>query len=601
MTEEITYFERYNKTDLPFYVTVSESLRRIKEGKIKEVIEKIRAEQDPDKRKKLKENLPCICFSGKFKRRKDNEQLTHSGLAIFDFDHVDVMKVKSALMALPFVFCAFISPSGDGVKALVKIPPDIHSHREHYLGAYEELSKIGALDITSQNPSRICFESYDPEIYINENADIFLKKVEVKTTPIPQAKAIYTDYSKVNPALAMIRKAVDGEKHAMLLKAAKLMGGYVSGGYVQEDEAERLLMNEITAREIDDPKAALKTIRDGISYGKLMPIRDDKIVLSDNSYDFVSTIDDEKYYMDSVRSGTLPMGLLTGIPDLDKHFRFKPGNLVIINGHDNVGKSSFLWYLAVKSSILHNWKWIMFCAENSEGQVRKNLIQFKTEKAIIHLNDREYQDALSWVYGHFTLIKAGELYSCEQVLEMGEKLFRKKTYNGFLIDPYNALDINIKDTSLSSHEYHYKVTAELRAFCKRFGVSIFLNCHAVTEALRRMHKDGEYAGYTMAPNKADTEGGGKFANRADDFITIHRHTQHPQEFNITQIHVRKIKETETGGMPTLRDEPVKLKMQKGKFGFYPLTEMLPLPSNYENRLINESRYQKEDEPETYPF
>jgi hypothetical protein len=108
----------------------------------------------------------------------------------------------------------------------------------------------------------------------------------------------------------------------------------------------------------------------------------------------------------------------------------------------------------------------------------------------------------------------------------------------------------------------------MRSFCKKNNLAIYLNCHAVTEALRKVHKDGPYAGYLMAPNKADTEGGGKFSNRADDFLTIHRHTQHPSDFNITEIHVRKIKETETGGRPTLKDDPVKFKMERGIYGFF---------------------------------
>lgn len=597
MNTEITYFQHYSKTDKPYWTSVVKAFSRIQSGAIKEQIEAIRAETDKDKKRKLKDNLPCICFAGKFKKRKDDEQITHSGLAIFDFDHVDVGYVKSQLISLPFVFAAFISPSGDGVKALVRIPAEINYHREYYLAAAEEMKAIGAIDLTSQNPSRICFESYDPEIYINYDAKEFTKRATFVSTntAVDFHKALFTDYNKVNPPLTMVRNAPDGQKHEILLKASKLMGGLISGGYVDELEGERLLTDEIQKRNVTNIQSAIDTIRDGIQYGKLLPIREDKIVVSDNSLDFVSTKEDERVYMDAVRSGTLKQGLETGMIELDRYFRFKVGNLVIINGHDNVGKSSVIWFLAVQSAILHGWKWILFCAENSEGQVRKNLIQFKTGKSSIHLNDAEYNDAMQWAYDHFTIIKQAELYTCGDVLKMGEKLYRTNHYDGFLIDPYNSLAIDMKEAQLGSHEYHYKVTAELRAFCKKFGASIFLNCHAVTEALRKVYKDGEYSGYLMPPNKADTEGGGKFANRADDFITIHRHTQHPTEFNVTQIHVRKIKETETGGRPTLRDEPVKIQMVKGKYGFFPVQlsthELLPLK--------NINRYETANEE--YPF
>jgi hypothetical protein len=72
----------------------------------------------------------------------------------------------------------------------------------------------------------------------------------------------------------------------------------------------------------------------------------------------------------------------------------------------------------------------------------------------------------------------------------------------------------------------------------------------------------------MPPQKADVEGGGKFANRADDFLTIHRYTNHPTESHVTHIHVRKVKDNQTGGRPTIVDDPVKLKTIKGYFGLF---------------------------------
>ena len=92
--------------------------------------------------------------------------------------------------------------------------------------------------------------------------------------------------------------------------------------------------------------------------------------------------------------------------------------------------------------------------------------------------------------------------------------------------------------------------------------------HAVTSAIRQKDADG----YAAAPNKEDTEGGGKFANKADEFLTIHRRTQHPTEWMISDIFVRKVKEIETGGRPTPLNTPVRLKMNQTGIGF---SEWLP--------------------------
>lgn len=283
----------------------------------------------------------------------------------------------------------------------------------------------------------------------------------------------------------------------------------------------------------------------------------------------VSTPETEATYMDQSRNGQIKFGLTTGFSKLDEHFRFKPESLVICNGHDNVGKTAIMVYLAVVSNRLHGWKWMLACLENSEAKIRKDTIQYASGMSINRMSDDEYRKWYDWSLENFTILRIMDTMTAPGLLKIARRINSKKAHQGFLIDPYNALDLDKQgDKYFNSHEYHYTVTSNLRLFAKTTGCSVYLNTHAVTEALRTKHKDGDYAGFPMPPEKADTEGGGKFANRADDFITFHRYVQHPTEFNITHIHVRKIKETETGGKPTPKDEPVKLRMIKGHFGFF---------------------------------
>jgi hypothetical protein len=62
----------------------------------------------------------------------------------------------------------------------------------------------------------------------------------------------------------------------------------------------------------------------------------------------------------------------------------------------------------------------------------------------------------------------------------------------------------------------------------------------------------------MPPLKSDIEGGKPFANKADDFITIHRMPQHPDLWMFTMLEVVKIKDADTGGRCTKLDVPVLL-------------------------------------------
>lgn len=295
------------------------------------------------------------------------------------------------------------------------------------------------------------------------------------------------------------------------------------------------------------------------------PITIESKILESNNFDFVATESETDEYIEQVRNGTFKMGLTTKFKKLDEHWRFKNGTLVVVNGHDNVGKSVLMWYLATISAIFHNWKWIIYSNENKTGGVKKKIIEFYKCKSIKSFSDSELSEAKKWFDEHFTIIKNTELFTYKDMIAIGTKLNEQKKYDAFLIDPYNSLWAETNDR----HEYDYKAMTEFRQFISKTGCGIYLNCHAITEALRRKYpkEHPRYAGYPMPPDKADTEGGGKFSNKADDFLTLHRMVQHTEDWKYTEIHVKKIKEMETGGKHTFLEEPVRLQMIAGGCGF----------------------------------
>ena len=162
-----------------------------------------------------------------------------------------------------------------------------------------------------------------------------------------------------------------------------------------------------------------------------------------------------------------------------------------------------------------------------------------------------------------------KLYSFKDVLNIANSIKKGWEYQGLMIDPYNSM---IKDKTISKnlngHEYDYFATSEMRVFCKSTGVSIWLNTHASTEALRKKHSDRhDYSGHPIPPMASDVEGGGKFVNRADDFLVIHRYIHHPTEWMYSMIHIRKVKDVDTGGRPTSMDCPIKLRSVINNVGF----------------------------------
>ena len=130
---EITIFKDIKNTSQPFYRKVELVLTRIEQGSSKDIVKEIRAEKDKEKRNELKKLLPAICFSGKFTKRNDTSLTQHSGLICLDFDgyksNKELLEEKEKLAKNKFIFAVFISPSGKGLKALVKIPKEIDNHK----------------------------------------------------------------------------------------------------------------------------------------------------------------------------------------------------------------------------------------------------------------------------------------------------------------------------------------------------------------------------------------------------------------------------------------------------------------------------------------
>ena len=187
MTSNVTIFQTIRDTDTPFYRPVNKILERIKEGATKELVKKIRSEKNKAERNELKKLLPAICFSGQFTKRADNSLSQHSGLICLDFDgyqkQKELLQDKETISKNKYVYSVFISPSGNGLKVLVKIPEDPENHT-NYFNSLEKHFNSSYFDKTSKNLSRVCYESYDPLIFVNENSSIWDTIEEAEYTEV---------------------------------------------------------------------------------------------------------------------------------------------------------------------------------------------------------------------------------------------------------------------------------------------------------------------------------------------------------------------------------------------------------------------------------
>lgn len=260
-----------------------------------------------------------------------------------------------------------------------------------------------------------------------------------------------------------------------------------------------------------------------------------------------------KYLMD-YHDGKIVMGLEIGLPRLDQHLRAKKGQLTIVNGLDNTGKTIWMLWYFLCLSVKHNVKWCIYSGENKAGQLVRQLIQFYTGA---YIEDMELSQVFHYeqiISQWFTFVDNNKFYKSSDLF----KIFTQTDCFGCLIDPYTGLDREY------THAGNYDFLNESRHFCNSTGKALYVNTHVVSEAARFKYPNGhEYEGYPYPPSKSQSEGGQPFANRTDDFITIHRLNGHPTRHFLTEIYVRKIKDTETGGKVNAIDDPILFDYNKG--------------------------------------
>ena len=259
-------------------------------------------------------------------------------------------------------------------------------------------------------------------------------------------------------------------------------------------------------------------------------------------------------YLQDYHSGLISKGLGTGLLKLDDSIRFKTGQLTIINGLDNVGKTIWILWYYLTLSAKHGLKWTIYSGENKAGQLVRQLIQFYTGQRLQDMELVEVFRVEAIIKDWFTFISNEKQYESKELF----KMFADSDSDGCLIDPFTGMKRDY------THAANYDFLNESREFTNVTNKSVYVNTHVVSEAARRTYPEGhDYAGYTSPPSKSQSEGGQPFGNRTDDFLTIHRLVGHPLRNFTTEVYIRKIKDTETGGKVTPIDDPLDFEFNSG--------------------------------------
>lgn len=127
----------------------------------------------------MKTRLPAFTPSGLFRGGAANTLLKLTGLICIDIDRKDNLQVegydrlKDQLGRLPYVAFCGRSAGGEGYYAIVPIAQP-NKLLLHFRSLQTEFSAMGiTIDPSCCDVSRKRFVSYDPEPYINQEAEIY--------------------------------------------------------------------------------------------------------------------------------------------------------------------------------------------------------------------------------------------------------------------------------------------------------------------------------------------------------------------------------------------------------------------------------------------
>lgn len=207
---EVSVYKTHFEVEHGWTMTVEDMLNRIKNqdhNKHLDIINQLRALPDHDQEKELKKKLPLICWSGTFLKRTDNDCIKHSGLICLDFDDESF---DTIIQKKEYIYAAFISPTGTGVKVLVRIPENIKDHGDYYLSLADYFG-LASIDEKCKNISRGCYLSYDPNLYHNPDAPVFYKLLPKKEVKYEKQQARNPYY--VNSEDKIIDRLVKQHEH----------------------------------------------------------------------------------------------------------------------------------------------------------------------------------------------------------------------------------------------------------------------------------------------------------------------------------------------------------------------------------------------------
>ena len=550
----------------PHFITIEKALERIKKGSSKELVTEIRNTLDKEKANKIKLNLPSVCFSGKFGvDRKDDQLIEHSGFVVLDFDDIsDLRDKQTEIISNDFVYACWVSPSGNGLKALVKIA-DRSKHREHFQSLQEVFPEI---DKSGINVSRVCYESFDADIYINENATVFTKAKKIEKIIVSEIQNVddSENFRRILKWLTNKNDAfVTGERNTYIFKLASACCrfGIEENAALGLISAEYTVSNDFTMSEM---KSAVKSgyranrgnfgtasIQKEILVNKTTNFEIDvkKEFTEENGENY--RIEDVVYGIDvkdralSINEKGFEKIMGIGVPELDYLFKPKRGEISLLTGIGNYGKTAWQKSQILSRIIMYGEKVATFSPEDTPAEeyfhdyVEMILGCECTPFNPNRPSNEVYEAAYDFISKHIFYISAEMLSPTPQYIkEKFLELIVQEKVDFCCIDPFNQMTNDYKGFGGRTDKYLETLLSDFSRFAKKNDVYFWIVAHP---KLMERDRSGNY----KCPDVFDVADGAMWNNKMDNITVYHRpYAQTDPNNPLAEFHSKKIKKKSVG-------------------------------------------------------
>jgi twinkle protein len=242
-------------------------------------------------------------------------------------------------------------------------------------------------------------------------------------------------------------------------------------------------------------------------------------------------------------------GETTHFPGIDERFRWSRGEITIVGGIGNFGKSTMMLQLMLMKSLKDGYRWAVFSPEQYPPKFFYNqLIHALVGKSPYRhhrnqMSEDEYRAAAEKIKDKFYFIyPEKDMPTQDYINRKFVEAMVKHNVDGCMVDPFNAI-YRDRSTRLRDDQFLEDFFRVQKRFALENNVYMVIVAHP-NSSIQKDERTGDY----KCPRVYDFAGGAMWNNKADNIIMFHRPYYNSNPNDTTSIFVsQKIKKKELNG------------------------------------------------------